>query len=237
GLGHFGRINVDHALYVVAGRDSLNPIAGPDPKLRDRDSQRITAGMAALELSIDRDWYRPRLGFFYATGDRHPRDRDAHAFDSIFDSATFPGGGVGCCSRLGIKLAGSGVSLVERGSLLPSLRSSKDEGQPNYVNPGVRILTTGLDVDVTPRLRAIFTANAIALDTTAPIEAILFQTRLHKHLGDDISLGARHRPYLNNSVVIVGGIAGFKPGRGFKDIYERSKTLYHVFTNVIFTFY
>ena len=236
GLGHVGRINIDHAVYAVFGRDSLNPIAGPDPKLRDRDAVTISAGMAALELSVDRDWYRPRLGFFYATGDRHPRDRDAHGFDSIFDSANFAGGGFSFFNRLGIKLAGSGVSLVERGSLLPSLRSSKDEGQPNYVNPGVRILTTGVDVDVTPRLKAIITANAIALDTTAPIEAILFQGNIHKHLGEDISLGARYRPYLNNNVVIVGGIAGFKPGRGFEDIYERSKTLFHVFTNVIFTF-
>lgn len=236
GLGHFGRINVDHALYVVAGRDSLNPIAGPDPKLKDRDSVRISAGMAALELSVDRDWYRPRLGFFYATGDRHPRDRDAHGFDSIFDSASFAGGGFSFFNRLGIKLAGSGVALIERGSLLPSLRSSKDEGQPNYVNPGVRLVTAGLDVDVTPRLKAIFTANAITLDTTKPIEALLFQGNIHKHLGEDISLGARYRPYLNNNVVIVGGIAAFKPGQGFEDIYERSKTLYHVFTNVILTF-
>jgi hypothetical protein len=236
GLGHLGRINVDHAVYVVAGRDSLNPIAGPDPKLKDRDSVRISAGMAALELSIDRDWVRPRLGFFYATGDRHPRDRDAHGFDSIFDSANFAGGGFSFFNRLGIKLAGSGVALVERGSLLPSLRSSKDEGQPNFVNPGVRILTTGVDVDVTPRLKAIVTANAIALDTAAPIEAILFQDHIHKHLGEDVSLGARYRPYLNNNVVIVGGVAAFKPGQGFEDIYERSKMLFHVFTNVILTF-
>jgi hypothetical protein len=236
GLGHIGRINIDHALYLVWGRDSLNPIAGPDPKLRDRDSQRVSAGMAALELSIDRDWYRPRLGFFYATGDRHPRDRDAHGFDSIYDSANFAGGGFSFFNRLGIKLAGSGVALVERGSLLPSLRSSKDEGQPNYVNPGVRLVTAGLDVDVTPRLKAIFTANAIALDTTKPVEALLFQGNIHRHLGEDISLGARFRPYLNNNVAIVGGVAAFKPGQGFEDIYERSKTLYHVFTNVILTF-
>ena len=61
GLGHFGRINVDHAIYYVAGRDSLNPIAGPDPDLKNRDSVRIGAGMAALEVSYDRDWLRPRL--------------------------------------------------------------------------------------------------------------------------------------------------------------------------------
>jgi len=236
GLGHLGRINVDHALYVVAGRDSLNPIAGPDPKLKDRDSVRVSAGMAALELSYDRDWLRPRLGFFYATGDRNPRDRDAHGFDSIYDSTSFAGGGFSFFNRLGIKLAGTGVSLVERGSLLPSLRSSKDEGQPNFVNPGLQLVTAGLDVDVTPRLKAIVTANSIRLDTTKPIEALLFQGNIHKHLGEDISLGLRYRPFLSNNAVVVGGVAAFIPGRGFEDIYENGKTLYHVFTNVVLTF-
>jgi len=128
------------------------------------------------------------------------------------------------------------VSLVERGSLLADLRSSKDEGQPNYVNPGVQLATAGVDVDVTPRLKSIFTINYIRLDKTAPIEALLFQGDIHRTLGTDISLGLRWRPFLNQNVVIVGGAAAFKPGAGFKDIYERGKTLYHVFTNAILTF-
>ncbi len=236
GLGHIGRLNIDHALYLVAGRDSLNPIAGPDPKLKGRDSVRIGAGMAALELSVDHDWFRPRLGFFYATGDRRPRDRTARGFDSIFDSTSFAGGGFSFFNRLGIKLAGSGIALVERGSLLPDLRSSKDEGQPNFVNPGVRLLTAGLDVDVTPRLKAIITLNSIHLDTTKPVEALLFQNGIHRHLGEDLSLGLRYRPFLNNNVVVVGGVAAFRPGEGFKDIYESGRTLYHVFTNFVLTF-
>ena len=236
GLGHVGRINVDHAAYFVFGHDSLNPLAGPDPQLRGPTGVKIRAGMAALEVSVDRDWYRPRLGFFYATGDSDPRDRTARGFDAIFEAPSFAGGGFSFFNRLGIKLAGTGVSLVERGSLLPDLRSSKDEGQPNYVNPGVQIVTAGVDVDVTPRLKSIFTANYIRLGTTAPIEALLFQGDIHRSLGTDVSLGLRWRPFLNQNVVIVGGVAGFKPGAGFKDIYERGKMLYHVFTNAILTF-
>ena len=38
------------------------------------------------------------------------------------------------------------------------------------------------------------------------------------------------------NIVIVGGTAAFLPGRGFKDIYEKGRPLYHVFTNVILTF-
>ena len=236
GLGHVGRFNVDHAVYYVFGRDSLNPLAGPDPALRQGNSVKIGAEMAAIEVSYDRDWYRPRLALFYASGDRNPRDRNAHGFDAIFESQNFLGGGFSFFNRMGIKLAGSGVLLVDRGSLLADLRSSKDEGQPNYVNPGVQIASAGLDVDLTPRAKLIFTGNYIMLDTTKPIEALLFQGDIHRQIGTDISAGVRYRPFLNQNFVIVGGAAGFLPGQGFKDIYESGRTLYHVFTDLILTF-
>ncbi len=236
GLGHIGRFNIDQALYLVFGRDSLNPVAGPDPLLREGDSVDVRAGMAAIEVSYDRDWLRPRIALFYATGDDDPRDRTATGFDSIFDSPNFAGGGFSFFNRLGIRLAGTGVALVERGSLLTSLRSSKDEGQPQYVNPGVQIASLGLDVDVTPRLKAIFTGNYIRLDKVEPVEELLFQGDISHDLGVDISAGVRWRPFLNQNVVVVGGAAAFIPGQGFKDIYENDKTLFHVFTNVILTF-
>ena len=236
GLGHIGRFNIDQAIYFVFGRDSFNPIAGPDPRLREGNAVDIRAGMAAIEISYDRDWLRPRLAFFYATGDSDPRDRTATGFDSIFDNPNFAGGGFSFFNRLGIRLTGTGVALVERGSLLPSLRSSKDEGQPQYVNPGVQIASLGLDVDVTPRLKAIFTGNYIRLDATESVEELLFQGDISNELGVDISAGLKYRPYLNQNVAIVGGAAAFIPGQGFKDIYERDKPLYHVFMNVILTF-
>ena len=236
GLGHFGRLNVDHALYFVFGRDSLNPIAGPDPLLREGDSVDIAAGMAALELSYDRDWLRPRLGFFYATGDRNPRDRQARGFDSILDAPAFAGGGFSFFNRLGIRLAGSGVALVERGSLIPSMRSSKDEGQPNYVNPGLQLVTAGLDVEVTPRLKTIFTANYIRLDATEAIEQVLFQDDIAHEIGLDLSAGARYRPFISNNVILVGGAAVLLPGQGFADIYESDDPLHQLFLNVILSF-
>ena len=237
GLGHIGRINVDHALYYVFGTDSANPIAGPDPLLKGRgDEVKIGAGLAALEVSYDHDWWRPRLGFFATTGDSNPRDRRARGFSSIFESPNFAGGGFSFFNRLGIGLPPTGVSLVERGTLIPDLRSSKEEGQPNFVNPGVQIATAGLDVDVTPRLKTIFTANYIRLANTASIQQILFQGGISRNLGTDISLGARYRPFLNQNFIVIGGVAGFLPGQGFKEIYERDKTLYHVFTDVILTF-
>ncbi len=236
GLGHFGRINVDQAVYYVLGRDSENPIAGPDPRLRNGNSVRIGAAMAALDVSVDRDWYRPHAGLFYASGDRNPRDRKARGFDSIFDAPDFAGGGFSFFNRLAIRLPDTGVVLVDRGSLLPSLRSSKDEGQPNYVNPGLQLLNLGVDFDLTPRLKTLLNANTIRLDAPQAVEAVLFQGGIHKQLGTDLSIGARYRPFLSNNWVIVGGVAAFIPGRGFEDIYEKTGTLYHVFTSVSLNF-
>jgi hypothetical protein len=236
GLGHFGRINVDHALYLVFGRDSLNPIAGADPQLRRGNEVNIGAGMAALELSYDKDWLRPRIGFFYATGDRNPRDRTARGFDAIYDAPAFAGGGFSFFNRLGIRLAGSGVALVERGSLLPSLRSSKDEGQPNFVNPGLQLATVGLDAELTPRLKAVLTGNYIRLDAVESVEQVLFQEGISHEIGTDLSAGVRYRPFLSNNVVIVGGAAVLLPGQGFEDIYESKDPLYHAFMNVILSF-
>jgi len=228
GLGHAGRINIDQAVYFVFGRDDHNPIAARSTNIR--------AGMAAAEISLDRDWIRPRLGVFYSTGDRRPRDGSARGFDSIFDAPNFAGGGFSFLNRMGIRLAGTGVVLIDRGSLLPSLRSGKEEGQPNYVNPGLRLFTAGVDLDITPRLKTIFTINHAQFDAVEPLEEILFQSNIHRALGTDISIGAKYRPFLSNNWILSGGVAGLVPGRGFKDIYEDTGTLYHVFTNVTLQF-
>ncbi|HVS33752.1 MAG TPA: hypothetical protein VMS98_20115 [Thermoanaerobaculia bacterium] len=236
GFGHFGRLNVDHALYYVFGKDSHNPIAGPDPELRRGDEIDISAGMAAVELSYDRDWLRPRFALFYASGDSKPRDRTGTGFDSIFDGPAFAGGGFSFFNRLGIRLSQTGVALVDRGSLITSLRSSKDEGQSNFVNPGVQLVSLGLDIEVTLRLKAILTANYIRMDSTAAVEELLFQGDIDNELGADLSVGLRYRPFFTQQWIVVGGIAGFIPGRGFKDIYESDNPLYHVFSNIILQF-
>ena len=39
--------------------------------------------MAALELSIDRDWIRFRGSYFFASGDTDISDKEARGFDTI----------------------------------------------------------------------------------------------------------------------------------------------------------
>ncbi len=245
GFGHVGRWNVDHAFYYVFGDDSLNPIAGSDPigggvgsggARPGDDSVDISAGMAAFELSYDRDWYRPRIGYFWASGDDDLFDRDANGFASIFANPNFAGGGFSFWNRLGIRLAGTGVGLVHRGSLTPDLNSSKDEGQPNFVNPGLHLATVGLDVELTTRMKLILTGNYLRFDETETLEGVLFQGDIDREIGFDLSAGARYRPYLNNNVIVLMGAAVFVPGQGFEDIYEDDSLLFQLFTNLTLTF-
>ena len=206
GLGHFGRINVDHAMYAVFGRDDLQPIAGPDILAR-RESVDIGAFFFAAEVSYDRDWLRPRFAVLYSSGDSDPTDRNARGFAPIFDNPAFAGGGFSYWNRLGIRLAGTAVSLVNRGSLIPDLRASKEEGQPGYVNPGLHLVSLGLDAELRPELKLVATANYLEFDDTATLELLTFQSGIGREIGLDLSLGARWRPRLDNNVVVTGGIA------------------------------
>ena len=227
GDGHIGRLNLTHAFYQVLGHDTFNPIAGSKVD--------IHAQMAAVELSLDRDWLRYRVSFFYSSGDAHPRNNSGRGFDAIFDSPNFAGGIFSFWNREGIRLTGSSVSLDSSDSLLPSLRSSKIEGQANFVNPGIYIYNAGIDADVTPKLRAFLNVNLVRFDHTEPLELVLFQKPIHAGIGDDNGLGIRYRPRLSDNIIFTAGVNAFVPFQGFRDIYN-NKTLFSVFANVRFRF-
>jgi hypothetical protein len=209
GDGHFGRINVNNAFYWVTGRDSLNPIAGT--------SQTIDAKMAAAEVSYDRDWVRFRASFFYASGDRDPYNNRATGFDSILDNPNFAGGQFSFWQRQQIDLFG--VSLVNRMSLVPDLRSSKFEGQTNFVNPGLQLFNLGADFAVTPKVKLITNANYLQFDSTKVLEAYTFQNNISSTIGVDLSAGLEYRPLLSDNIILTGGYACLVPGNGFKDLF------------------
>ncbi|MBZ5633844.1 MAG: carboxypeptidase-like regulatory domain-containing protein [Acidobacteriia bacterium] len=227
GDGHIGRLNLTHAFYQVLGYDSKNPIAG-----RRTD---INAQMAAAELSWDRDWIRFRGSIFWASGDDNPRDGTARGFDAILDNSNFAGGFFSFWNREGILLTGSGVGLVSAGSLIPSLRSSKLQGQANFVNPGIFIYNGAADVEITPKLRGVLNVNVIRFDHTEPLELIQLQAPIHKGVGVDSGVGVTYRPPLTENMVITGVFNAFSPAQGFRDIFT-DKTLFSVAANVRFRF-
>jgi len=233
GNGHIGRINVSNAFYQALGHDDFNAIAG-----RRVD---INARMGALELSVDKDWMRYRASVFYASGDSSRRsgasrtDGTARGFDSIVDNTHFAGSDFSFWDSEGIRLTGTGVGLVSPGSLLPSLRSNKEEGQANFVNPGLLLFNLGADFTLTPKLRAFVNTNYLRFDRTESLELLLFQNPIRHGIGTDFGAGVEYRPPLSENIVLRGGASALVPAQGFKDIYN-GQTLLSLFANVKFQF-
>jgi len=216
GDGHLGRVNLTNSYYYAFGRDDRNPIAGR--------GVHVSSQMAAVEASVDKDYFRFRGSFFWAQGDKNPTDGKATGFDAIFDDPNFVGGQFSFWNRNGIRLTQTGVGLVHANSILPSLRSSKIEGQANFVNPGIFIYNAGVDVEITQRLKAIFNANYLRFHRTESLEYILFQPHIRHEIGWDYSVGVAYRPLLINNVTLTFGAATLKPGRGFRDIYTNASS-------------
>ncbi|MEO6786668.1 MAG: hypothetical protein ABI318_11090 [Chthoniobacteraceae bacterium] len=216
GDGHVGRWNLTHAFYQALGEDQANSLAGKRVE--------INAQMAAFELSYDRDWFRLKLSGFYASGDSNPTNSTAGGFDTILDNPSFVGGPFSWYVHEGINLPGTSVNLKQSDSLVMNLRTSKTEGQSNFVNPGAVIVGIGADMDVTPKLKAFTNVNYIWLAEPASIQVALQTDRVRNDLGLDASFGFKYRPFLTDNIVISAGMGFFFPGGAYRDMY-RSNTV------------
>jgi carboxypeptidase family protein len=223
GNGHVGRVNVSHAFYQALGSETNNAIAaGPVD---------VNAQMAAIELSVDKDWLRFKGSMFYASGDRDPSDDRGRGFDAILDIPAFAGGTFSLWNRQGFRLAQTGTGLVSPVSLLPSLRTNKDEGQANFVNPGIVLGNGAVDVELTPKLRGFASASDLRFIDTSTLQALLFQQKVRAGIGFEYGGGASYRPPLSDNIVLIGGVAAMRFGRGLQDIYQR-KNVVSVFANL-----
>jgi hypothetical protein len=211
GDGHIGRLNISHQFYQAFGRDDFNGLAGRPVT--------INAQMAALEISYDRDWARYKASFFYASGDGNATDGKGTGFDTIVDNPNFTGGPFSFWSRQGFNLGGTMVNLKDSSSLVPDLRTSKTEGQANFVNPGVYIFGLGAEFDLTPKLRSFLNANYILLAQTAPVQTALLTSKVSNEIGEDLSLGFQYRPFLTDNIIFSAGFGVLIPGSGWRDIY------------------
>jgi hypothetical protein len=227
GDGHIGRINLTNAFYQALGTDSFNPLAGRPVT--------INAQMAAVEASVDKDWIRFKGSLFYASGSANPESGHARGFDAIEDFPEFAGGIFSLWNREGIRLTGTDVGLTSPDSLLPSLRSDKDEGQANFVNPGIFLANLGTDFDLTPKLRGFVNVNYLRFMRTEPLELLLFQSPIHHSIGVDSSIGVRYRPPLTENISITAGAAALVPGQGLRDIYT-GKMMFSLFSDIKFQF-
>lgn len=225
GEGHLGRWNITHALYQVFGRETQNSIAA-----RSTD---INAQLAALELSYDFDWWRPRGFVLYASGDDDPRDGDAEGFDAIVDAPNFGGGGFSFWNSQGLKFVGT--SLTNPGSPLADLQTSKTQGQANFVNPGIILLGGAVDTELTPKWRAQLGFTYLNFVTTESLEFLLQAAEVDKAIGTEVFFGTQYRPFLTNNVVLQFGASALMPDDGFARIYDSNDVVFNVFTNILTT--
>jgi hypothetical protein len=229
GDGHFDRWNLTTTGYLALGHANYDPIA--------QRSQRILAGFAAAELSRDFDWWRVRATGLVASADRNPFDDVSNGFDAILENPQIAGADTSFWIRQAIPLiGGGGVALSGRNGVLPSLRSSKDQGQSNFVNPGLVLLGLGADADIAPQWRLIGNVSWLTFGNTSVLEYLRNQGSISRFLGTDISAAVQYRPYMTQNLVFNGSIAVLQPGPAYRQLFLSSKRPYSVLANLLLTF-
>ena len=231
--GRIGRVNLTASIYSALGTDGQNFFTGQKGKIR--------AGFAAAEASYDLDWMRFRLSGLYATGDRDPFDKKETGFDAIFENPIFAGADTSYWIRQTIPFAGGGraISINGRNGILNSLRSSKEQGQSNFNNPGTILLGAGADFDLTPTMRLSANANYLWFENTSNLRVLRSEGSIPKDIGCDLSAAAIWRPKATQNIVFRLSAATLLPGKGFKDLFTnrpRDKQYYSLLANVIFTY-
>ncbi len=229
GDGHFGRWNFTGAAYWVFGRVDHDQVAQQEVD--------VNAGYIVGELSRDFDWYRVRGTALFATGDSDPFDGKATGFDSILENPQIAGAGTSYWIRQAIPLiGGGGVALTGRNAVLANLRSSQNQGQANYSNPGTILVGVGTDIDLTPRWRLIGNLNALWFANTSSLSVLRNQGSIDRHIGTDVSVAVQYRPLFNQNIILNASAASLIPGGGLKKLYGNDQTQYSILVNLLLTY-
>ena len=231
GDGHFGPWNLTASVYGAFGKDDRNPLA--------QQANTIRAGFAAAELSRDFSWVRARLTGILSSADSDPFDNVATGFDAIFENPQIAGADTSFWIRQAVPLVGGGgVALSGRNGVLPSLRSSKDQGQSNFVNPGLALLGIGADADLYPQVRVIGNLNYLRFLNTTVLGVLRNQAPPAKEIGWDISGAVQYRPFMSQNVVLNVSAAALVPSNAFKQLYDENQrgVQYSVLFNLILTY-
>lgn len=231
--GRIGRINVTAQFYGALGHDSNNFLTSGPASIR--------AFMAAAELSYDIDWTRIRLSGLYASGDSDPYDQVEGGFDAVFENPQFAGADTSYWIRQTIPFAGGGraISINGRNGILNSLRSSKEQGQSNFTNPGTMLLGLGTDFDLTPTVRVSTNVNHLWFENTKVLQVLRNEGSIPKEIGWDASVSAIWRPNASQNLVFRLSGAVLEPGRGFDNLFAqqgKASRFYSVLANATLAF-
>jgi len=231
--GRVGRVNLTGSFYWALGEDR-------NSFFTDRPAN-INAQFAAVEASYDRDWMRFRLSGAYASGDSDPFDDTEGGFDAIFENPVFAGADTSYWIRQTIPFAGGGraIAVNGRNGLLNSLRSSKEQGQSNFNNPGLILVGVGADFDLTPQFRLSANANHLWFENTSNLEVLRNEGSIPREIGYDLSAAAIWRPKANQNLVFRLSAAALVAGDGFQDLFDNlgeDQKFYSILANVVLTY-
>jgi len=228
GDGHFGPYNLTASAYYATGHET------PGTFVLGRDD--ISAWFGAVELSRDFDWFRGRLSLLYGSGDKNPFDHKATGFDAIQENPQFAGGDTSYWISQAVPLVGGGgVTISGPNGVLNDLRSSKDEGQSNFVNPGIFLAGVGGDADVLPQLRASFNFNYLSFIDTEVVDVARAQGGVPKHIGEDLSASLIYRPLMSQNIVLRASYARLIAARGFDALFPHANPNYFLL-NAVFAY-
>ena len=205
--GRIGRINLTSQLYGAFGQDRNSVFTSEKAK--------IQSYFAAAEASYDVDFWRFRLSGLYASGDKNPYNNTEAGFDAIFENPIFAGADTSYWIRQTIPFAGGGraIAVNGRNGILNTLRSSKEQGQSNFNNPGTILVGAGVDADLTPTFRISGNLNHLWFANTATLQALRVEGSIPKSIGFDISAAAIWRPFANQNVVFRLSGAVLEPSK------------------------
>ena len=240
GDGHFGRLNLTGSGYWAVGHLSHNQFS-PVP---NNDGAHINAFFAAAEPSIDIDYVRLKLSGLFQSGDGNPQGGHATGFDSIFENPQFAGSDASYFIRQSLPYIGGGiVGLNQPNGVLADLRSSKLEGQSNFINSGLFLAGFGTDTDILPELRMSMNVNYLRAAYTQPLEFLRHQANISNNLGYDLSVAFTYRPLDTQNIIFRVSGAALIPANGLKAIYQTNpglfsgpSFLYAAMVNVIVTY-
>jgi hypothetical protein len=231
--GRVGRVNLTGSFYWALGEDR-------NSFFTDRPAN-INAQFAAVEASYDKDWMRFRLSGAYASGDSDPYDDTEGGFDAIFENPIFAGADTSYWIRQTIPFAGGGraVAVNGRNGILNSLRSSKEQGQSNFNNPGLMLLGAGADFDLTPEFRLSANANHLWFENTATLQVLRNEGSIPREIGFDLSAAAIWRPKATQNIVFRLSAATLVAGDGFRNLFDnlgREQKFYSILANLVLTY-
>jgi hypothetical protein len=159
----------------------------------------------------------------------------------VFENPIFAGADTSYWIRQTIPFAGGGrvIGLNGRNGILNSLRSSKEQGQSNFNNPGLKLAGAGADFDLTPELRLSANANHLWFENTATMQALRNEGSIPKSIGWDLSAAAIWRPKATQNIVGRLSAAALLPGSGFRDLFDNlngHRNYYSILANIIVTY-